>query len=54
MADNSKLIIANLKSGKEVKLSMRDYLTVQQYAESVGLNVEVVKRIKDEVFVKAK
>lgn len=53
MKDNSKLIIASLKAGKEVKVSLRDMLTVQKYAESVGLKVEVVKRDKMEVTIKA-
>ena len=51
---DSKIIISALKSGKEVKLSLRDYLVVQQYAESVGMNIEVVRREKDNVWVKKK
>ena len=51
--DNPKLIISALKSGKEMKVSLRDMLTIQQYAESVGLKVEVVGRDKDQVTIKA-
>lgn len=52
MADNSKLIIASLKAGKEIKISVRDYLVVQQYAESIGMKLEVVGRAKNEVTVR--
>jgi hypothetical protein len=44
MADASKLIIANLKAGKEVQMSQRDYLLIQQYCESVGIELEVVSK----------
>lgn len=54
MKDNSKLIIASLKVGKEIKLSQRDFLVVSQYAESVGMNLEVVRRDKKYFVVKAK
>jgi hypothetical protein len=51
--DYSKLIIASLKAGKEMKVSQRDWLTISQYAENIGLKLEVVKKDGLELVVKA-
>ena len=44
MADNSKLIIASIKAGKEVKLSQRDFLTVSEYCKNAGIQIEVLNK----------
>lgn len=53
MKPNTKIIIAQLKTGNPIEVSIRDMLTIQQYAESVGLKVEIISRDKDKVKVKA-
>lgn len=51
MADNSKIILASLKAGNEIKISLRQYLVIEQYAESVGLKIKIVRREKDDVVI---
>lgn len=52
--DNQRIWIASLKSGGQITCSQRDFLLIQQYAENVGLNVEVVKKVGMTLTVKAK
>lgn len=52
--DNSKIWLASLKSGGQVTCSQRDLLLIQQYAESIGMQVEVVKKDGMTLTVKAK
>ena len=54
MKDTSQLIIASLKSGKEVTMSQRDWLTISQYAENVGIELEIVGKKGLELKVKIK
>jgi len=39
--DNSKIWLAQLKSGGQLTINQRDYLLVQQYAEEKGLQLEI-------------
>lgn len=43
--DNTKLIIANIKAGKEVTVSQRDFLTISDYCKACGIQIEVVKKV---------
>jgi hypothetical protein len=51
---NSSIIVAALQSGKEMKMSQRDYLVIQQYCENKGIEIEVVKKEGLELTVKMK
>jgi hypothetical protein len=51
---NSSIIVAALQSGKEMKMSQRDYLVIQQYCENRGVEIEVVKKEGLELVVKMK
>lgn len=48
------LIVASLKAGREVKLSQRDYLVISQYAENMGMKLDIVKKDGMELTVKIK
>lgn len=52
--DNStKLLLASLKSGNEITVSQRDYLVIQQYAENMGLTLNIIKKEGGNITVKA-
>lgn len=42
-SNKSKLLASALKAGSEVTCAAADYLTMQHYAESVGMRLKVVK-----------
>lgn len=50
----NKLWIANLKSGGQVTLSQRDYLTLYEYCQNVGLEIYVEKKVGLTLTVKMK
>ena len=52
--DNSKIWLAQLKSGGQLTINQRDYLLVQQYAESKGIVLDIVKKDGVMLTVKAK
>lgn len=52
MNQNAKIITSQLKAGNIIEVSIRDMLLIQQYAESVGLKVEIISRDKYRVKVK--
>lgn len=54
MKPNSSIIVAALQSGKEMKMSQRDYLVIQQYCENKGVDIEVVKKDGLDLVVKMK
>ena len=41
-------------SGKEMKMSQRDFLTVQMYCENRGIKLDIVKKDGLELVVKMK
>lgn len=52
--DNSKLWMASLKSGGQVTISQRDYLTLYEYCQNVGLEIYVEKKVGMSLTVKMK
>jgi hypothetical protein len=54
MANNTKIWLAQLKSGGELKVNQRDYLVIQQYAEEKGITLAIVKKEGIMLTVKAK
>lgn len=54
MKDTSQLIIASLKSGKEVTMSQRDWLLISQYADNIGIELEIIGKKGLELKVRIK
>ena len=53
-SDNSKIWLAQLKSGGQLTINQRDYLLVQQYAEGKGITLDIVKKEGVMLTVKSK
>lgn len=52
--DNSKLWLAQLRSGGQLTINKRDYLLVQQYAQDKGMEIEVKEQKGVMMVIKAK
>lgn len=50
----SKIIISQLKSGGSFICNKRDYLIISQYAESIGMKIQIVNKKGMMLNIKAK
>lgn len=42
--DNTKIWLAQLKTGGQLTINQRDYILVQQYAEEKGMQLDIVEK----------